>query len=95
MGSVEVDMLFLGLTRPPLIFGVSYTFTVVNFMICLIAFIITDNFVYFFSAFPVHLIGYYLCSKEPLFIDLFLVRSSLCSRTQNKLYHGLNSYDMC
>jgi type IV secretion system protein VirB3 len=93
-GKVEADMLFLGLTRPPLLFGVSYTFALLNFMVCLLAFIITNKFMYFFAALPVHMLGYYLCSKEPLFLDLFLIRSSKCSRTKNKFFHGANSYDM-
>lgn len=94
-GVVKADMLFVGLTRPPMIFGVSYAYGLVNFMVCLIGYIVTTRFVFFISVLPVHMVGYYLCSKEPLFIDLFLVRSSLCSRSKNKLYHGVNSYDMC
>lgn len=39
-GTVGTDSLFLGLTRPPLLFGVSYTFAVLNLIISLLAFVI-------------------------------------------------------
>lgn len=94
-GIVRADMLFVGLTRPPMIFGVSYTFALINFMICLVGYIITTKFTLLVAIFPVHAIGYYICSKEPLFIDLFMVKSSKCSRSRNKLFHGVNSYDIC
>ena len=93
-GVVQADMLFLGLTRPPMLFGVSYMFALMNFMICITTYILTTNFIYFISVFPIHMIGYYICSKEPLFIDLFLIRSSKCSKSKNRLFHGANSYDV-
>ncbi len=90
---VRVDMLFIGLTRPQMLLGVSYTFFVVNALVCLVGFIATSSFKYFAVAVPVHMIGYYLCSKEPLFIELFKVRAEKCQRSKNKFYHGANSYD--
>jgi type IV secretion system protein VirB3 len=90
---LQADPLFVGLTRPPMLFGVSYTFTVLNGIGCMIAYIVTNEFRYFAMMFPIHALGYYICSKEPLFIELFKVRAEKCSRCRNKLYHGANSYD--
>ena len=90
---VMSDPLFVGLTRPPLLFGVSYTYFVVNAMISLIGYIGTSDFRFLMIALPIHMIGYYLCSKEPLFIELFKVRAEKCNRSSNKFYHGANSYD--
>lgn len=87
------DMLFVGLTRPPMLFGVSYLFALANGFACMIAYISTVNFKYLAIMFPVHFIGMALCSKEPLFIELFKVRAEKCFRSKNRLYHGANSYD--
>ena len=92
-GSVHTDHLFLGLTRPPLLFGVSYNFTVLNALVCMVLYIIETNFLYLVIAFPIHAVGYYICSKEPLFIELFKVRAQKCSVCKNKFFHGANSYD--
>ena len=92
-GYVKTDHLFVGLTRPPMLFGVSYNFAVVNAVLSMITYIITNNFTYLVMAFPVHLLGYYICSKEPLFIELFMIKAQKCSKCKNKFFHGANSYD--
>ncbi|MHC0448545.1 MAG: VirB3 family type IV secretion system protein [Candidatus Lariskella arthropodorum] len=93
-GTVKADLLFLGLTRPPMLFGVSYTFAILNSMICMIAYIISSDFRFLASLFPIHAVGYYICAKEPLFIELFKVKGEKCSRRMNTHYHGANSYDI-
>jgi type IV secretion system protein VirB3 len=87
------DPLFVGLTRPPMLFGVSYNFVLMNGFVCLMGYITTSNFKFFLMMFVLHGIGYYICSKEPLFIELFLVKSQKCKKRPNSLFHGANSYD--
>jgi len=90
---LKADPLFVGLTRPPMLFGVSYGLAVINAMFSMMAYIMTTQFIYFTMMFPLHLIGYYLCSKEPLFIELFLNRNQHFPRCWNYTYHKGNSYD--
>lgn len=92
-GKVHNDSLFVGLTRPPLLFGVSYTFALLNGLVCLMLYVMTSEFKYLVIMFPIHFLGYYLCSKEPLFIELFMIKSSKFSRCKNRFYHGADSYD--
>ena len=92
-GSVRTDSVFLGLTRPPMLFGVSYTYALLNGLICMIAYIVNSDFRYMLLMLPIHGIGYYICSKEPLFIELFKIKSEKCSKCRNRFYHGANSYD--
>jgi type IV secretion system protein VirB3 len=92
-GGLKTDSLFIGLTRPPMLFGVSYMFVIANFMACMMLYVGTTEFKYMASMLPIHGIGYYICSKEPLFLELIKVRGEKCSRCKNKLYHGANSYD--
>ncbi|RZI46019.1 type IV secretion system protein VirB3 [Rickettsiales endosymbiont of Peranema trichophorum] len=90
---IDQDPLFVGLTRPPMLFGASYTFTLLNGMSCMMAYVITTSFKYLALMFPIHMVGYYICSKEPLFIELLRVKAQKCSVCRNRFYHGANSYD--
>jgi type IV secretion system protein VirB3 len=60
----------------------------------MLMYIMTTKFLYLVIAFPIHGIGCYICSKEPLFIELFKVRAEKWSRCKNKFFHGANSYDL-
>lgn len=94
-GELEVDMLFLGLTRPSMLFGVSYTVVLANFIICMASFVAFADLRIFLAMPLVHGVAYVLCQKEPLFLELFLVKSQKCNKCKNRLYHGLNnSYDV-
>ncbi len=92
-GSLSIDPLFVGLTRPPMLFGVSYTFVLVNAFVCFLYYIQTSDLLVFIMAGALHLIGYIICFKEPLFIELYMVKFQKCNRCRNKLYYGGNSYD--
>ena len=95
-GSVGTDPLFLGLTRPPLLLGVSYTFAALNGMVSLMAFVITSKYFYLLILLPgMHLIGWFICLKEPRAIELLMAKTSKCSVCKNRMYHGgTNSYDV-
>jgi type IV secretion system protein VirB3 len=94
-GELEVDMLFLGLTRPSMLFGVSYTVVLVNFFLCMMGFVITSDFKFFMAMPLIHGVAYVLSEKEPLFLELFMVKQQKCNKCKNRLYHGLtNSYDV-
>lgn len=93
-GKVKIDPLFVGLTRPAMFLGVSTSFAVMNLFGCMVYFIQTSDLsVVIFGTF-VHMIGYIICFKEPLFMELFLIRGQKCSHCKNKMYYGANSYDI-
>lgn len=95
-GEVETDMVFLGLTRPAMFFGVTYMFFAFNFFIILMGFIVfNQGLKTFLFAIPIHMVGYYFTAKEPLFVELFMIKQSKCTRCKNRFYHGFtNSYDI-
>lgn len=95
-GVVGTNPLFLGLTRPPMLFGVSYTFAAMNGIVSLLAFIITSKFFYLLVLLPsLHGIAWFICLKEPRAIELFIARNSKCTVCRNRMYHGrTNSYDV-
>jgi type IV secretion system protein VirB3 len=95
-GTVSTDPLFLGLTRPPMLLGVSYTFAALNGIVSLLAFIITSKFFYLLILLPgTHLVAWFICLKEPRAIELFIARMSKCNICPNRSYYGgVNSYDV-
>ncbi len=94
-GVLGLDPLFLGLTRPALIAGVTYNFFALNFFICTIAFTITSDFKSFVAGVLIHLIGVYICKKEPLAVEILMMKTQKCKNVLNRSFHGdLNSYNM-
>ena len=91
-GALNSDPLFIGLTRPPMIFGVSIKYAALNMIISMSLFIQSNSIWNLFVAFIIHMIGYVICFKEPRFIELLLNKSSRCSQCPNKSYYGANSY---
>ena len=69
-GSINTDPLFVGLTRPTMFLGVSFTFALLNGFINVIAYINAPSVKVIFIAVIVHMIGYVICFKEPLFLEL-------------------------
>lgn len=93
VGKLAADGLYLGLTRPPMLFGVSYMFAMLNFLGSIMYFVVTSSFASLFIFFPLaHILGYWLCNKEPLFVDLFIL-SRKCMCCKNRLFFdNRNSY---
>lgn len=99
-GHLQADPLFQGLTRPAMILGVSYLYFVLNAVVSMVIFINTSNFFYlFFTAPVVHMIGYFICLREPRAIELITIRTSRCWKLPpisplRKYYGFTNSYDV-
>lgn len=93
-GQLTSDPLFVGLTRPTMIFGVSIQYAMLNLMVSVTAFIQEASLYIIFFAAVVHLIGYLLCFKEPRFLELYLNYVSKCNQCSNKSYYGANSYSV-
>jgi type IV secretion system protein VirB3 len=92
--SVQADPLFVGLTRPSLPLGVSTMWLAFNGASTMIGLVLDSSFKYIIIGACVHMIGYFLYSKEPLFLELISTKYSKCSpRTNSILVHGKNSYD--
>lgn len=89
---LNTDPLFIGLTRPTLIFGVSTSYAMLNMMVSVVYFINTSSFYIVLIAGIIHLVGYILCFKEPKFMELYLNKLSSFNNCTNKSYYGANSY---
>jgi type IV secretion system protein VirB3 len=96
VGTVGTNPLFLGLTRPAMLLGVSYKFAALNGLVSLLTFVITSKFFYLLVLLPVsHMIAWFICLKEPRAIELLMAKFSKCNICKNRSYHGgTNSYDV-
>lgn len=90
--TIREDPLFVGLTKPPLIFGVSFSFAMVNMMISTIIYIQMSSIKIIFIAFIIHMIGYILCFNEPLFIEIYANKAQNFTKCKNTKDYKGNSY---
>ncbi len=95
VGRLQSDQLFLGLSRPPMILGVSYTYFVAIAFICLQVFIWSSNFIVIgLIAIGTWGPGYLMCMKEPRAVELALLRGKWGYRCWNRFYGQPNTYDL-
>ena len=94
-GRLEADPLFLGLTRPPMVFGVTYLWFLVNALIWILYFINTSDFVRLLpGSIITHFVGYFICLKEPRYFELIMTKSSKCMKCRNTMFHSFTqSFD--
>ncbi len=95
LGRLQKDPLFLGLTRPAMMLGVTYTWFLVNAMIWALYFVNTSDLVRMVpGALITHLVGYFICAKEPRYMDILIIRGAKCTKSRNSIFHGYTqSYD--
>jgi type IV secretion system protein VirB3 len=72
------DPLFVGATRPPMRWGVTYSALLVNMVFTFEAFLLTKNLLILPLCAPIHGICMLLCARDARFFDLVL----LCARTR-------------
>jgi type IV secretion system protein VirB3 len=70
---VTADPLFLGVTRPAMAFGVTYSALLANAVVTVELFLLTRNLLWLFACVPVHGVFWLLCLSEPRFFDLALL----------------------
>lgn len=70
---LTVDPLFVGATRPPMRWGVTYSALLVNGVFTMEIFLLTKNLLTLALALPIHGICALLCARDARFFDLLLL----------------------
>ncbi len=70
---VTADVLFAGVTRPAMAFGVTYSALLANGVVTVELFLLTRNLLWLLACVPVHGVFWLLCLSEPRFFDLALL----------------------
>jgi type IV secretion system protein VirB3 len=81
---LTADPLFVGITRPPMRWGVAYEALLLNLVITMEVFVMTKNLLTLLIAIPIHGICAVLCARDARFFHLML----LWARTRLLAYFG-------
>src|ERR1700741_5557553 len=67
------DVLFVGATRPPMRWGVTYSALLFNLVFTLEVFLVTKNLLTLLICLPIHGVCALLCARDARFFDLLLL----------------------
>jgi type IV secretion system protein VirB3 len=70
---LTADPLFVGATRPPMRWGVTYSALLFNMVFTLEAFLLTRNLLLLLVCAPIHGVCALLCARDARFFDLLLL----------------------
>jgi type IV secretion system protein VirB3 len=88
------DPLFVGATRPSMLWGVTYSAVMLNAMCIMELFLLTKNLLILLLAAPIHGVCMLLCARDARFFDLVLLwgRTRLPAFLANLRYWKASSY---
>lgn len=81
---LTADSLFVGVTRPPMRWGVTYSALLFNMVFTMEVFLLSKNLLTLLIALPIHGLCALLCARDARFFDLIL----LWGRTRLPAYLG-------
>lgn len=89
-----LDPLFLGMTRPPMRWGVTYAALVLNMVCTMEIFVLSRNLLTLLIAVPIHGLCVLLCSRDAKFFGLAAAwcRTRLPALVSNYAFWGASSY---
>jgi len=92
--SFTSDTLFVGVTRPPMRWGVTYSALIFNLIFTLELFLASRNLLALLVALPIHGVCALLCSHDARFFDLLLLwaRTRLLTLLGNGSHWKASSY---
>jgi type IV secretion system protein VirB3 len=82
--ALAADPLFVGATRPPMRWGVTYSALLFNLVFTLEAFLVTRNLLTLLVAAPIHGLCALLCARDARYFDLL----AIAARTRLPAYLG-------
>lgn len=89
---INVSPIFNGLTRPPMIYGVTLEYISISGLLSLCLFILTNSPIYLAIYFPLHITGWLAC-KFDYHIFHILIKRAECGYSSNQKIWGCRSYE--
>src|SRR5580700_6075448 len=91
---LTADPLFVGATRPPMRWGVTYSALLVNGVLTMEIFLVTKNLLTLLLAAPIHGVCALLCARDARFFDLALLwgRTRIPALLANARFWRSSSY---
>jgi len=96
LNRLQNDPVFLGLTRPPMFLGVTYSWAMMELFGMVLYFIVKTDFADIaVCAIILHGTGYYVSSKDPNFVPVMKAWLETYSKCRNRVLHsGTSSFDI-
>lgn len=92
MDTLSVSPLFLGLTRPPMLLGVTIDYLSVAFIVAMSIFILTGQFKALCLYLPLYCLGWVVCQIDSRLFAITAKKLSV-GRSRNYRYWGCQSYE--
>jgi type IV secretion system protein VirB3 len=91
---LTADPLFVGATRPPMRWGVTYSALLFNLVFSMEVFLLTKNLLATLIAVPIHAVSVLLCARDARFFDLVLLwgRTRFAALLANLRFWKASSY---
>lgn len=89
---VERDALVVGMTRPLLLWGVTYSYFVIEGMAATVLFLMGNNLLYLLTVAPLHLLGVLLCQWDARFFDILFKAAQHARPVRNRPLYRCNVY---
>ena len=91
---LTAEPLFVGATRPPMRWGVTYSALLCNLVFSMEAFLLTRNLLTLLLCLPIHGLCVLLCARDARYFDLLLLwgRTRLLALRGNRRYWKASSY---
>ena len=86
------DPLVVGMTRPMLLLGVTYSYFVVEGVGATVLFLMGNNLLYLLTVLPLHIAGVLLCKWDPRFFDILFRVATQAGPVRNRPLYRCNLY---
>lgn len=89
---LTINSLFVGLTRPPMIFGITMDFFIMSILIIWCGLLLSSSPLCLLVYIPLHIIGVIACAVDHNIFQLFFKKLE-CWNVPNKGIWGCQSYE--
>lgn len=86
------DPLVVGMTRPLMKFGVTYSYFVIEGIAAIVLFLVGNNLLYLLTIIPLHLLGVLLCKWDARFFDILFRVAQHARPVRNRPLYRCNVY---
>lgn len=86
------DPLVVGMTRPLMLFGVTYSYFVIEGMATTVLFLLGNSLAYLLAIVPLHLVGVLLCKWDAHFFDILFRAAQRARPVRNRTLYRCNVY---
>lgn len=90
--ALTTDTLFVGPTRPTMVWGVTLPAFILNGMLSAMVFLAMNNVLYLGVCIPLHAVAYLICLNEPRAFELLYLWSITKGRNLNRRLWQSSSY---